>query len=89
MIAAASLALTCAGCTVSANGPASRAIPSPAAAGPLFHPVPHPVIREGDDARQKLAETSAALTIANRRILGARTWVEDIRSRLLRGEGGR
>jgi len=88
MIAAASLALMSAACTATGNAPASRDIPSTATAGALFQPVPHPPVREGDDARQKLAETTAALTIANRRIVGARAWVEDIRGRLMQGARG-
>lgn len=71
------------GCVSSAgNAPSPRALPPASAAGALFQPVPHPAVREGDDARAKLAETAAALTIANQRIAGARRWYETVRSRM-------
>jgi hypothetical protein len=74
-----------AGCAGSANGPAARTLPPAAAAGSLFEPVPHPTVREGDDARLALARYAAALTTANRRIEGARRWYEGIRESYAKG----
>lgn len=67
-------------CVPSTSAAPPRTLPPSSAAGELFQPVPHPRIKAGDDARAKLAETSAALTTANGRIEGARRWYETVRS---------
>lgn len=77
---AVSLTTILSACAASNNAAPARALPPASAAGDLFQPVPHPPIRAGDDPREKLAETTAALTTANRRISGARRWYEAIRS---------
>lgn len=77
---AASTMLTLSACASSGNAPPPSALPPASAAGVLFQPVPHPAVRAGDDARAKLAETSAALTTANKRIEGGRRWYEAIRA---------
>lgn len=78
-MAALLTAVSLAGCATSGSEEAARRLPSPSTAGDLFRRVPHPPLREGDDARAVLLKTDAALAEANGRIVGALAWYEAIR----------
>jgi hypothetical protein len=64
------------GCVTSGGSLTAVSLPSPATAGDLMRKVPVPAVHAGDDARLKLAETTAALKKANGRIQGSCEWYD-------------